>query len=141
MKRISSAPVGLSILLCIAFLTGCGSDKPLVPTSGIATYGGGNWPMPGTITLTPLNVPAGMPSRPGSARFGVDGKFVIGSYKPGDGLMPGSYHVVISCYDPLDTSKPAKELEFVPADFKPDNLVVEVGQDDIVLNYDVPKKQ
>jgi hypothetical protein len=130
--------------LCLVGLAaaGCGGDaKGLVLVSGQATYAGGEWPMPGTITFTPLESGASQPARPGSARFNADGKFVVGSYQPGDGLMPGKYHVTISCIDPLDFSKPREVLEFVPADYRPDDLVVEAGQDAIELKYDVPKKQ
>ena len=81
-----------------------------------------------------------MPARPGSGRFGEDGTFVVGSYQPGDGLLPGAYHVSVSCIDPNDASKPPAELELVPADFKTNNLVVESGQDAIELNLDVPRK-
>jgi hypothetical protein len=125
---------------CIAAV-GCGADKPLVPVTGRITYAGGDWPMPGYITFTPFQSTGALPARPGSGRFLEDGKFVAGSYGPGDGLMPGKYHVSISCFDPMDTSKPAAELNLVPADFKTEDLVVEQGQDSIVLNIDVPKKR
>ena len=97
--------------------------------------------MEGIITLTPLSSSGGVVVRPGSGKFGPNGKFVIGSYEIGDGLMPGTYTVAVTCIDPLDFSKPREELDFVPADFKLDNLVVEAGMDPIVMNFDVPKKQ
>ena len=97
--------------------------------------------MPGNITFSPLTSPGSTPARPGSGQFKEDGKFVVGSYRPGDGLMPGRYHIGVSCFDPLDTSKPAAELEFVPQDFKTKELVVENGQDAIELNFDVPIKK
>jgi hypothetical protein len=129
------------VVLCL-LAAGCGgSDKPLVSVSGQATYGGGEWPRAGTITFTPVETGSTAISRPGSGLFQTDGKFVVGSYKPGDGLMPGTYHVAISCIDPMDFSKPREELEFVPADFRTEKLVVEAGQDAIVLKYDVPKKK
>lgn len=137
--------IGLKLLACLLLmaLAGCGDGKQLVPVSGKLTYGGDEWPIPGNITFTPLSeFSAGREGvhRPGSARFGTDGKYVVGSFAQGDGLMPGTYHVSISCIDPLDFSKPREELEFVPKDFKIDDLVVEAGMDPIVLNYDVPKK-
>jgi hypothetical protein len=130
-------------VLAVSAAVGCGGgDKPLVPVSGQVTYAGGSWPMTGTITLTPISAPEGQPSRPGSATFNTDGKFVIGSYKPGDGLRPGTYGVIISCYDPAtQQGRPQEEVDLVPASFKADNVVVEKGQDAIVLKYDVPKKQ
>jgi hypothetical protein len=129
------------LLLATPLLGGCGgSDKPLVPVSGRATYGGGNWPLPGYVTLVPYESSGSLPSRPGSGRFEVDGRFVIGSYAPGDGLLPGKYRVRISCMKPGVFINSESELEYVPASFKPDDVIVQSGQDPIVLNYDVPKK-
>lgn len=138
--RCSSwAVVGIYFVLA---LTGCGSDKPLIPVSGQIKYAGGDWPMPGSITLTPISVPEGQPKRPGSATFGPDGSFVVGSYKPGDGLLPGTYGVIISCYDlGAQQGRPQSEVDLVPASFRPENVVIEKGQDALVLNYDVPKKK
>lgn len=112
----------------------------MVPVSGQVTYGGGEWPMSGTIGFGPTPSEDGSLTRPGSATFGKDGKFVVGSYQPGDGLLPGVYHVTVSCVDPLDFTKPPSELDIVPKDFHVDDLVVEAGMDPIVLNFDVPKK-
>ncbi|MCA9261920.1 MAG: hypothetical protein KDA61_22035, partial [Planctomycetales bacterium] len=79
-------------------------------------------------------------ARPGSARFDVDGNFAVGSFQPGDGLLPGVYRVSVTCIDPLDFSKPREELDFVPSDFSVPELVVEKGMAPIVLNFDVPMK-
>jgi hypothetical protein len=130
------------LLLATAAVAGCGGDgKPLVPVSGRVTYGGGEWPFPGYITFSPIESSASMPARPGSGPFKTNGKYVVGSYQPGDGLMPGRYHVSVSCIEPNDTSKPPNELELVPADFTTEDLVVEAGQGAIELNIDVPKKK
>jgi hypothetical protein len=130
------------LLVAVTAFVGCGaSDKPLVQVTGRVTYGGGSWPFPGYITFSPIESAASMPARPGSGPFKTDGKYVVGSYKPGDGLMPGKYHVSVSCIDPNDASKPPSELEFVPANFTTEDLVVEAGQDAIELDIDVPKKK
>jgi hypothetical protein len=81
-----------------------------------------------------------MPTRPGAAQFGPDGKFVVGSFKPGDGLMPGRYSVSVSCFD-AGSLQQRDEAEFVPKDFKPEDLVIEKGQDAVELNFDVPQKK
>ena len=67
--------------------------------------------------------------------------YTVGCYQPGDGLLPGTYHVSVSCIDPNDASKRPAELQLVPADFKTEDLVVDNGQDAIELNIDVPKKK
>lgn len=131
-----------SLLFAAAAAAGCGgNDKPLVPVAGRVTYGGGAWPFPGYVTFSPFESSASTPARPGSGPFKTDGKFVVGSYLPGDGLMPGRYHVSVSCIDPNDASKSPQDLERVPADFTTEPLVVEAGQDAIELNFDVPKKK
>ena len=132
-------PCGLIAALFVV-VAGCGADKPLVPVAGRVTYAGGDWPMAGYITFTPLESPGSTPARPGSSRFQPDGTFVVGSYKPGDGLMPGRYSISVSCFD-VNTTKPRDEAEYVPKDFRPEELVIEKGQDSVELNFDVPKKK
>jgi hypothetical protein len=129
-------------VVCIALvgMAGCGNDKPMIPVTGRVTYGGGEWPMAGTIGFTPLSLADGVTARAGSANFGKDGSFVVGSYKPRDGLLPGVYHLKVSCVDPSDFTKSPAELDIVPKGFHVDDLVVEAGMDPIVLNFDVPKK-
>jgi hypothetical protein len=127
-------------VVCLASV-GCGGEaKPLVPVKGRVTYAGGDWPMTGAITFTPVASPGATPARPGGARFGPDGKFVVGSYKPDDGLMPGRYSVSVSCFDP-ELLIPRAQAEYVPQDYEPDELVIEKGQDAVELNFDVPKKK
>jgi hypothetical protein len=122
-------------------VAGCGNDRPMVPVSGRVTYDGGEWPMAGTIGFTPSSSADGKEARAGSGNFGKDGSFVVGSYKPGDGLLPGVYRVKVSCVDPSDFTKSVAELDIVPKDFHVEDLVVEAGMDPIELNLDVPKKE
>jgi hypothetical protein len=130
-----------SLSLLCAVAAGCGgNDKPLVQVTGRVTYGGGDWPFPGYITFSPVDT-AASPARPGSGPFKQDGKYIVGSYKPADGLLPGTYHVSVSCIDPNDASKAPQDLELVPKDFTTEQLTVSAGQDEIVLNLDVPKKR
>jgi hypothetical protein len=97
--------------------------------------------MAGTISFTPTRAADGSMTRPGSGKFGKDGNFVVGSYTPGDGLLPGVYKVNVSCVDPSDFTKTTEELNLVPKTFKPEDLVVEAGSHPIELNLDVPKKE
>jgi hypothetical protein len=131
-----------SLLIAVAAIAGCGTNgKPLVQVTGRVTYGGGEWPFPGYITFSPLESSGSTPARPGSGRFKADGKYVVGSYQPGDGLLPGMYHVSVSCLAPEDAPNPPTDLQYVPPDFTTKELVVEAGQDAIELNVDVPKKK
>jgi hypothetical protein len=137
--RLGCALIALAVLEVGVLGCNTGSDKPLVPVRGRVTYGGGDWPMPGTIIFTPIESLGPTPARPGSARFGPDGKFIVGSYKPEDGLMPGRYVVTVSCFDP-GLQIPQSEAEYVPKDFDADELIIKAGQDPVELNFDVPKK-
>jgi hypothetical protein len=145
--RLVCKPIGPHIarlaLTCfaVAVTTGCGSDRPLVPVSGRVTYAGGDWPIQGTITFGPKKTEDGKIPRLGSANFDKEGNFEVGSYQPGDGLMPGTYKVTVSCISSSDPSKTVEELDLVPQTFKPEDLVVEAGSGPIELNLDVPKKE
>jgi hypothetical protein len=92
----------------------------------------------------PKEVAAGMPRRPGVGKFTADGEFVVTSFNEGDGLVPGTYGVGITCYEGLPDPKsadPFGEINFVPGDFKPADLVVAVDSDPLEINFDVPAKK
>jgi hypothetical protein len=136
------------LMLVIGLLSpGCGSrsDLPLVPVSGTVTFAGGPCPSPGSIAFMPGSGSSGngLPNRPGSARFDTDGKFVVTSFHEGDGLLPGTYGVNISCHDSkyVPGTPNAASLDHMPPGFRPDDLVVKQGQAAIEVNYDVPAKK
>lgn len=136
----------LSIALAVVVLTGCGSGSglPTVPVSGTVTFDGGPCPTEGSVTFMPIEVAAGMPRRPGIGKFKADGKFVVTSFQEGDGLVPGRYGVGITCYEGLPDPKskdPFGDINFVPGDYRPDDLVVDVDSDAIEVNFDVPPKK
>jgi len=140
--------IGLFIvLLGVAVAVGCGSgsDLPLVPTSGTLTFDGGPPPASGSINFVMVTGTGldGLPDRPGSSTFGTDGKFVVSSFKKGDGLLPGKYTAKINCFvgtpNESDPSSYA-ELDRVPQDFQPE-LTVEEGSRPIEVEFDVPPKK
>lgn len=136
--------VGWLAALAIA-ISGCGGESlPLVSVKGVVTFGGGDCPAPGNVTFQPLEVAAGLPHRPASAKFGTDGRFEATSFRPGDGLVPGSYKVSITCYTGLpdpSSKDPFGDINEVPSDYAPEVLVVEADSDPVVQNYDVPLKK
>src|SRR3989304_2031925 len=138
--------VFLWLVSCL-MLPGCGqgSDLPLVPVSGQVKFAGGPCPLPGTITFMPRSGSGGrgMPSRPGAATFSTDGQFKVTSFHEGDGLLPGIYGVSIACRDSkyVPGMPNASDLDHVPQDYRPEELVVKEGSGPIVVNYDVPKKK
>ena len=89
----------------------------------------------------------GMPIRPGWAKFDTNGEFRATSFSPGDGLVPGHYHVGIEAWDKTPEMG-AKSLprSLVPQKYqspKTSGLEVEVasGQSKVTVVWDVPKPQ
>ena len=134
----------LALLAISSVLAGCGgSNMPLVPVTGQVTFAGAACPAPGQITYSPA-AGSSTPTRPASAKFDTDGKYAATSFKEGDGLLPGTYRVTITCYNGLpDPRNPdsLSDINFVPKEFRPDDLVVQEGQEPIEVNYDVPPKK
>ena len=86
----------LSLILTLGlFLPGCGGGPRLTTVTGIVTVQGEPVKM-GTITF----VPEGTNER-ASAVLGPDGKFAMSTFQPGDGVLPGSYKIMISAYESL----------------------------------------
>jgi hypothetical protein len=134
---------GLAFSLAISTL-GCGSSgKGTIPVTGKVTFAGGPPPAKGTITFMPTSGPEGLPKRPGTAVFDESGAFQTTSFKPNDGLIPGTYAVRIDCWkETPSTSDPeARErLNYVPKSYQPPEVTVEVGGPVLDLKFDVPKK-
>jgi len=129
----------------VVVLAGCGgSGRPLVPVSGQITFNGGPCPKAGAISFVPNagSDASGTPARVGQARFGTDGRFVVTSFQEGDGLLPGKYRVNIECVNGVPSpSTPWESISYVPADYQPDDLVVEEGKGALKVTYDVPPKK
>ena len=132
-------------LFATTIFVGCtGSKLPIVPTTGKVTYGGGEWPADGTIFFTPISVEEGYPRRPATGRFKSDGAFKVTSFKPDDGLVPGTYSVKVTCYEKQPDASNQITFEtynLVPKDFKPDDVVVETTAQTVTVEFDVPKKK
>lgn len=75
-------------VLCIA---GCGGDSNLTKVSGTVTMDGE--PVgPGTVAFAPVD-PTGVLA---SGNVDEEGKFVMSTSNPGDGVRPGEYRVSIT---------------------------------------------
>ena len=80
-------------------LTGCGPQRPgMVRVRGQITFDGQPPPAEGMVFFAPETTAPGRPIRPGRARFGRDGAFVVTSFDEGDGLVPGTYRVQVECW-------------------------------------------
>jgi hypothetical protein len=128
-----------------SLVAGCDSSSTqTVPVSGQVRFGGGPCPADGTISFSPVAAEDGVPRRPGIARFKTDGRFTVTSFNEGDGLVPGTYTPIISCWlgepsnrDPQSFDK----LNAVPSNFKPETIVVKPSSDPISVEINVPKKK
>lgn len=131
--------VGVLVLTC----AGCGgSDLPLVPVAGTVTFAGGPCPKPGTIDFEPVAAAEGLPRRPGWAKFAEDGAFEVTSFQNGDGLLPGTYNIKVSCWNGQpsgDDPRSFERLNLVPSAFHQE-IVVKHDADPMELTIDVPKK-
>lgn len=103
------------------------SFRPLavVLLVGLAGCGGGKHPVRGTVSLddgTPLTrglvvferVDGGPPIT-ARGEVGADGRYELSTDKPGDGVPPGKYKVLIN---PLDLSDVPDEQKQLPFDVK-----------------------
>ena len=111
-RRIRMA--GALLAIGLPLTGGCGEDRGLVPVFGKVTLNGKRMPAAGDLTFVPVQVVKGFPMRPAKAEFDADGEYSAQSYKPGDGLYPGTYRVLVSCWEvpPTPDGPPAKS--FIP---------------------------
>jgi hypothetical protein len=133
----------VTVAALILVLAGCGGDElTIVPVSGKVTYAGGPPPAAGTISFSPVTVEEGFPRRPGQASFQTDGTFEATSFKNGDGLFPGTYTALISCWmgQPISEDPSSFErLNYVPQTYRPE-VVVKRDDESVEVNFDIPKK-
>jgi hypothetical protein len=139
--------VSLCSIGCLVVTVGAGcdsSDVLTVPVRGKVTFSGQAPPAAGSIVFNPLSTEDGMPRRPGRAQFDEQGNFQATSFKEHDGLVPGVYQPVISCWKGMpsgDDPSSYERLNHVPIDFQATELRVEKGKSQVEANYDVPPKK
>src|SRR5689334_4795805 len=97
MKKAIWHSAGPKFLLAVfaIFLSACnGNGIQTVPVRGRVTYGGGAWPVEGTLYFLPIQT-AGTTMRPGMAKFTKEGEFAARTFTDGDGLIPGKYAIKV----------------------------------------------
>lgn len=139
-RRGARVLVATALALGALSLAGCGAEK---------------YPVRGTVTLadsTPLTkglviferVEGGAPV---SARGSIqpDGGYELSTDKPGDGVPPGKYRVLINSLDLSDVPDEKKNLpfDFKYMKFETSGLEYEVkpGPNDYAIKLDRPKKK
>jgi hypothetical protein len=110
----------LAVALALVGAAGCGSK--LYPVTGNVTYPDGKPLSEGMVVFESQD-----PQNPGTARgeIGTDGSYRLGTNKPGDGLLPGTYRALVAPkYNANLVDGPAKPPPFDPRfmDFKTSGL-------------------
>lgn len=140
---LATKPFLATAVVFAAISTGCNNGLPLVPISGKITFDEGECPSDGRILFKPIEIEAGLPARAGTGQFQRDGHFVVTSFEPGDGLLPGRYSVEITCLGGMpDFSKPnpLENASLIASGYTPAELIVVRGVSQN-LKYDVPLKK
>ena len=111
--------IALGLLATLAF-AGCGgnSHPDTISVHGRLTYGGGDWPQPGFIYFTALEPAEGFPRHAGTAKFDTDGRFRVGTWEEGDGLMPGRYRVSVECWKVRPSIDGPSSVSYVPIELQ-----------------------
>jgi len=133
---------------------GCSGGREgveLVQVSGRLTCDQGPMPAAGQLLFVPRQAavagadPA-RPLRPASATFAADGAFTATSWTPGDGLVPGTYAVVVDCWQVPPTMDGPPAVSFLAAAYgaaetTPLQLVVPSGAGPVTATLDVAARR
>lgn len=133
------------LILATIFLCGCGPKMPdTIPVSGKVTCGGKEWPNPGMLYFAPKENSKGLLRRPATAKFAVDGTFEVTSFKPGDGLVQGTYIVTIECWKKTPSMQKPTGISAVPMKYQNQStsdfiIDVDMTKPSIEINFDLLK--
>ena len=127
------------------FLVGCDIGKfPLVPVQGRVTFDGATCPKAGNVTFQPIKIEEGLPRRPASAQFDVDGAYEVNAFPGQEGVLPGRYRVEVTCYSgapDFSKSDPWGAVNYIDSSYKPMELVVDASSDAMRVDIDVPRNK
>ena len=111
LRTIGMLSVG--IVVCV-FVAGCGESAPVadiektVTAGGVLTFQGK--PLENyRVIFHPKDK-----KRPASGRTDADGRFQLGTNRPGDGAVPGSHQVTVSYVGPEVAPTPGDEFKEIP---------------------------
>lgn len=145
--------LGLAAIV-VLLVVGCSAGRrgvEVVRVSGRLTCDDGPMPAAGQLLFVPRQgVEAGAdparPLRPASATFATDGVFTATSWTPGDGLVPGTYAVVVDCWQVPPTMDGPPAVSFIAAAYgaaetTPLQLVVPSGAGPVSVKLDVAARR
>ncbi len=135
----------LLFAVALLFALGCGDGGlEMIQVTGTVTVDGGPPPGPGKIMFAVLSSADGLPARSGRANFDRSGYFEATSFRPGDGLFPGTYKVGVHCWESPPNMEGKPVASFIDRKYNSaarsplDNLVLEKGAADARLDLEVP---
>jgi hypothetical protein len=135
------AAIPLLCFLLVGVIGACTRGGPeTVTVRGTVEFDGRPQPSVCSVFFAPLEVAGDAPRRPALAKLSPEGTFSVTSFKPGDGLVPGTYRVKIEYYDLKPGGNPDSESGWARQEFQPGELTVESGQAAIEAAYVVPAK-
>lgn len=127
----------------LALIAGCGQEGPeLVSVTGVVTVDGGPPPGPGKIFFNPVQAAIGGTFRPATGAFDSTGRFEASTFKPGDGLPPGTYGIAVKCWDVPPTIGGPPPISHIAEKYASNatsglELVVEPGAESVTVEYDL----
>lgn len=75
-------------------------------------------PAAGTIQFVGVRSADGRPLRPGRGKFATDGAYEAASFETGDGLVPGTYRVVVHCWKVRPSMDGPPEVSYLPKKYQ-----------------------
>lgn len=153
MKLLSRAPTYLSVgglpvnvprdpvlavlMLALGSLAGCGGGGPkTIPVSGVVTFQGRDQPEVCRLFFRPETSQG--PSRPSVTEVEDDGTYEARAFKDSDGLIPGTYRISVSYFDPKPGGNPSSHANYIERTFDAGEVVVAPEADEVEHNVDVP---
>jgi len=130
----------VSSLLPLVALAGCNSHPELVKVTGVVQLDGSQPPGPGSVYFAPIEDATGTGARPAFADFDVDGKFAIRAFGDAYGMKPGRYRVTVQIWKERPQGYLNPGVNVVPSGYMIDDLVVEAGQSNVEVLYDIKTK-
>lgn len=115
--------ISVVVFLCILSMFGCSNGH--VSLQGRVTYSDNDEPLEtGTVCLV-------SPTRIAQGIIGENGRYIVGSYKQNDGLLPGDYRIYVAGSERLtDPNNPMSAVPLIDPKFS------QAKTSEIVLSVD-----
>lgn len=127
-------------LVLVALSTGCSNvGDNMLAVGGVVKYSDGQ-PVTGeaaTIVFHPVRSAESKLSRPASGTIDPDGSFELMTFKPGDGVYPGEYHVVLKAWSNYRKQRSAVPKKYTNETTTP--LSATVNQEETIFEFTVER--